>query len=296
MTFGAKSLDPGMREDDAFNMFCCRLQKCNVFMACVGFVCAAGANAATQSSANFSMRADVINAGGENMASGNFRLGPSVGDTVASGNIGSSGFVIASGFRNQNIFAVPSMLNLISVFSRKIHGAAGAFDLPVDISQLVAGAVTVEPRVIGSGHNIHFRFNNAIAAAGTLVVVDGANATVNASAVFSGSDVVVSIPALADNRRVTVSLTGVAGASGSLNPPPVSMGFLVGDVNNTRSVNSSDISGVKARSGQTATVSNFKFDVNATGAVSASDISAVKARSGQVLAPEGSRHVVANKV
>ena len=252
---------------------------------CVMCIRVGSASAGAQSSANFSMRADVVNAGGENIASGNFRLGSSVGDTVASGNVGSRGFVIASGFRNQNFFAVPSMLNLISVFSRKIHGAAGAFDLPIDISQAITGSVTVEPRVIGSGHSIFFRFDAAIATAGVLEVVDGANALVNASAAHAGTDVVVSIPALADNRRVTVSLSGVAGASGLLNLPPVSMGFLVGDVNNTRSVTASDISGVKARSGQTATALNFKFDVNATGAISAADISAVKARSGQVLTP-----------
>ena len=63
----------------------------------------------------------------------------------------------------------------------------------------------------------------------------------------------------------------------------VSLGFLIGDVNNTRSVNSSDISGVKARSGQGTTIGNFRFDVNATGAINSSDISAVKARSGVTL-------------
>ena len=63
------------------------------------------------------------------------------------------------------------------------------------------------------------------------------------------------------------------------------MGFLVGDVNNTRSVNSSDISAVKARSGQTTSALNFMFDVNASGAINSSDISAVKARSGLVLPP-----------
>ena len=65
--------------------------------------------------------------------------------------------------------------------------------------------------------------------------------------------------------------------------PSVSLGFLVGDVNNSRSVNSSDISSVKARSGQTTDATNFKFDVNSSGAINSSDISAVKARSGLVL-------------
>ena len=171
---------------------------------------------------------------------------------------------------------------LIAVVSRKSHGATGAFDVVIDTAPAITGLVTVEPRTIGSGHTILFQFNNTITAAGAITVVDGTGASVGASAFAPGNDatVTVTIPSLADNKRATLTLTGV---NGSVNPSPVSMGFLVGDVNNTRSVNSSDISGVKARSGQTTNSANFKFDVNASGAVNSSDISAVKARSGLVL-------------
>ena len=74
-------------------------------------------------------------------------------------------------------------------------------------------------------------------------------------------------------------LTGINGSFDTT----VSLGFLVGDVNGSRAVNSSDISGVKARSGQAVDANNFRFDVNATGVINSSDISAVKARSGLVL-------------
>ena len=90
----------------------------------------------------------------------------------------------------------------------------------------------------------------------------------------------VTLTGVPDNRRTTIAVTNVNGTAFS---PSAAMGFLVGDVNNTRSVNSSDISGVKARSGQTTTALNFKFDVNASGAINSSDISAVKARSGLTL-------------
>ena len=63
----------------------------------------------------------------------------------------------------------------------------------------------------------------------------------------------------------------------------VSMGFLIGDVNSSGSVNSSDITAVKARSGQVTDATNFRFDLDASGAVGSSDISMVKARSGWML-------------
>ena len=171
---------------------------------------------------------------------------------------------------------------LIGVVSRKTHGATGAFDVVIDTAPVITGLVSVEPRTIGNGHTIMFQFNNTINASGTIAVVDGSGASLGASAFAPGNDatVTVTIPSLADNKRITLTLTGV---NGTVNPNPVSMGFLVGDVNNTRSVNSSDISAVKARSGQTTTGANFKFDVNASGAINSSDISAVKARSGLTL-------------
>ena len=162
-----------------------------------------------------------------------------------------------------------------AVQSRKAHGIAGNFDLTIDTS-LVAPAVTVEPRIIGSGHTIVFQFNGIVSVTGTVSVTPLGTAT--AAAV--GNEVLVTLTSVPDNQRITVTLVGV---NGSVNPSPVSIGFLVGDVNNTRSVNSSDISGVKARSGQTVNSSNFKFDVNASGAINSSDISAVKARSGLTL-------------
>ena len=62
--------------------------------------------------------------------------------------------------------------------------------------------------------------------------------------------------------------------------PPVSLGFLVGDVNNLRSVNASDISAVKARRGQVINTTNFKFDLDASGDIDDTDLTMVKGRAG----------------
>ena len=143
-------------------------------------------------------------------------------------------------------------------------------------------AVTVEPRTIGSGHVIVFRFNATVSTAGTVMATDAVTSTpiANVTSAAAGSDVVVTLPTLADNKRIRISIDGV---NGTATPQSTYIGFLIGDTNNSRSVNSSDISGVKARAGQTTNASNFRFDLNASGMINSFDISAVKARSGMKL-------------
>ena len=177
-------------------------------------------------------------------------------------------------------------ITLTAVQSRKAHGAAGNFDIALDTTQNIGGAVTVEPRAIGAGHQLVFQFDVPISVPGTASAVDEAGAAVDtAPPVAAGNEVVVTLAGVADNKFVTLSLANV---NGTLSPSPVSLGFLLGDVDNTHSVNSSDITGVKSRSGQTTTALNFKFDVNATGTINSADIATVKARSGRSL-PVASR-------
>ena len=63
----------------------------------------------------------------------------------------------------------------------------------------------------------------------------------------------------------------------------VSMGFLVGDVNNSRSILANDASAVKARAGQATNAGNYVYDINVTGIIGASDIAAAKKRIGNAL-------------
>jgi hypothetical protein len=193
---------------------------------------------------------------------------------TASNSVGAS---IASAASTTVTPSATASLVLVSVVSRKTHGAAGDFELAIDNAQPIGGAVTVEPRMNAGGHTLLFKFNNIVSASGALAVRDENNALVAASSLGSGNDVVVTIPAIGDNKKVTISLTGV---NGIFNPAPAALGFLVGDVNNSRSVSASDVSGIKARSGQPTTVLNFRFDVNLSGSITAADISIAKARSG----------------
>lgn len=166
-------------------------------------------------------------------------------------------------------------LALIAVLSRKLHDAV-PYDLPINASIPIAGAVDVEPRGIGSGHQLVFRFNGNIDLPGVASVAPVGFA----AATTIGDETRVTLTGVPDNRRVTVTLTGVNGLP---SPLSASLGFLVGDVTGNRAVNASDISAVKARIGQPLSNANFKFDLNATGGITGADISAVKSRSGLLL-------------
>ncbi len=183
-------------------------------------------------------------------------------------------FVFCVIFSMTEVFA----LQLVAAKSRKIHGAAGTFDIAIDIAKPITGAVTVEPRAIGTGHTIVFQFDSAISAAGTASAAD-ANGVLMASVsqiVASGNDVSVTLASVPDNRRLTLSLMGV---NGSLSVS-VAIGFLIGDVDGNRLVDSTDVTMVQATSGQATNASNYKFDVNASGGINISDITAVRARVG----------------
>ncbi len=172
-------------------------------------------------------------------------------------------------------------LVLIDVVSRKTHGSAGDFDLPLETLPAIGGAVSVEPRAIGAGHTVVYRFSDIVSSSGTASAVGAQSMPVGtiSSVTVSDNSVLVTLTGIADGQRATVSLSGVNVSTSAT----VSLGFLVGDVNSSRSVNASDISGVKARIGQTANTSNFMFDFNTSGVINSADQSAAKARSGAVL-------------
>jgi hypothetical protein len=176
--------------------------------------------------------------------------------------------------------AYTNPLMVRTAVSRKTHGSAGVFDVNLPLT----GAPGVECRNgsgVGSGDH-------------QIVVAFAAPVTVpslTASGVFTGGGFAV------DANVVTITLNGVAnaqtltlrfdGVTDGVNTGTVSIpiGFLAGDTNASRSVNSTDIGQVKTQSGQAVTGANFRTDVVAGGAVNATDIGVVKTRSGTSLPP-----------
>ena len=234
---------------------------------------------AGQTSTNFAIPRDTLNAGVANMSSTNFVLASSVGDAVAGGQITSVSFQLNSGFRG-TVNAPPAVLKLLSVFSRKVHGGL-PFDLIVN-NQPLTGTIIVEPRAIGAGHRVVFRFDGAISNEGTATALDAAlNSAATVTLSRAGNDVIAVLANVADNKRLTITLTGVNNAA---TPIQRSLRFLVGDVTSSRSVNAADISAIKANIGQTVnSIDRAKFDLNADGSITQADLSAAKARSGLVI-------------
>ncbi|MBL8523668.1 MAG: hypothetical protein JNN20_08265 [Betaproteobacteria bacterium] len=248
----------------------------------LAFAClhATDTRAAGQSSDNFRMLRDAINAGGGAISSANFRATTTLGEASAAMAMSSSGFRLQSGFFAQS--GATAALTLLSAYSRKLHGAAGPFELELNLTAALAGAVTVEPRTmqVGNGHTVVFRFDTPITSVATVRATNAQSMELG-TAQFSiaGNDVIVTLNGVPDSQRITVSLSGING-SGTAS---ASMAFLVGDVDQSRAVTSADIAAIKARTGQTTNNSNFRYDLNTSGNIGAADVAAVKSRVGRNL-------------
>ena len=167
-----------------------------------------------------------------------------------------------------------------SAFSRKVHGGAGTFDVPLPLT----GNVGVECRT-GQTYQMIINFASPVTV-GSAAVTSGTGMVTS----FSGNgtpQITVNLDSVTDVQRITVTLMNVTDGISDVpvSDVPVSMGVLVGDVNGNAVVNASDVSLTKAQVGQTVSGSNFREDVNANGTISATDVAIVKSEVGTALPP-----------
>ena len=166
-----------------------------------------------------------------------------------------------------------------SAFSRKMHGGAGTFDVPLPLT----GSVGVECRSGGATNDYQMIVNFASTVTVESVAVTSGTGTVDSFSV-SGSQVTVNLTGVTNVQRITVTLHNVNDGT-STGDVPVSMGVLVGDVNGNAVVNASDVSLTKSQVGQAVSGSNFREDVNVNGTISATDVALVKSEVGTALPP-----------
>lgn len=241
---------------------------------------------------------DTVNVGSDGFlwssASGvlKLRLSPSY-NTVAwqSPSMGYFGPTIATDVRNgerhvfgsaaQGVFGFSYTLpapTLLSAVSRKTHGGAGAFDIPLPL----IGSTGVECRSSNGTHTIVLTLNEP-PASGHASITAGSGA-VQGEPSFSGNLAFVTLTGVGNAQRVTINLANFAATGGSALPSTsLTFGVLEGDANGNQLVNASDIAQTKSRSGQVLDATNFRSDVNCNGTVNSADVSSVKAHSGSGL-------------
>jgi N-acetylneuraminic acid mutarotase len=166
-----------------------------------------------------------------------------------------------------------------SAFSRKIHGAAGTFDIPLPLT----GSTGVECRSGGATNDYQMIINFASSVMVENALVTSGTGSVSSFSV-SGSQVTVNLTGVTNVQTITVTLVNVNDGT-HMGNVPVSMGVLVGDVNGNATVNASDVSLTKSQVGQEVSDSNFREDVNVNGAISSTDVAQVKAEVGTALPP-----------
>ncbi|MEQ1354283.1 MAG: dockerin type I domain-containing protein, partial [Candidatus Acidiferrum sp.] len=168
-----------------------------------------------------------------------------------------------------------------SAVSRKVHGAAGTFDINLPLVPL-AGAVGIEDRTgaVAGEHQMVVTFASPVTVGGAAVTTGTGAATFS----VSGAAVTVNLTGVTDKQRLGVTLSSVNDGT-NLGSVMVPMGVLSSDTNASGSVNAADVSQTKGQSGLTTVAGNFRTDVNSSGSISASDVALVKSKSGNVLPP-----------
>jgi hypothetical protein len=183
---------------------------------------------------------------------------------------------------HNSLFAAAIPFDLVSVVSRKTHGAAGVFDINMPLT----GTSGVECRTGGAGgnHTLVFTFKTNLVSGE--VSVTGGSGIVSGAPTMSANTMTVNLSGVTNAQKTTVTLHNMKDvANQTLPDTAVTVGFLLGDTNNSGGVTASDIGQTKANSGQNVTAANFRSDVNVSGTITATDIGQVKAQAGTVLPP-----------
>jgi hypothetical protein len=167
----------------------------------------------------------------------------------------------------------------ISAVSRKTHGPAGVFDIPLPLT----GTPGVECR--SGGANSDYQVVVTFAAPVTVSSATSTGGTVaNTSA--NGNTVTVNLTGVPNAQTINITLVNVNSGSTSGNVA-IPMSLLVGDTTGNRAVNASDVGEAKANSGQNTNSANFRTDVTVNGTINSSDIGLIKQNSGTQLPGTG---------
>ena len=180
-----------------------------------------------------------------------------------------------------------------SASSQKMHGSAGAFEIPLPLT----GPAGVECRTSGGTNDytvvITFAGNVAVTGSpqaqltlGTGCV--GSNGACTGNVSISENTVTVPLTNIANVQTINIRLNGVTSTTDApatdFNIP---MSILIGDTNGNRTVNAADVAATRSRLGESVDATNFRSDVNANGSINAADTAIIKQKIGISLPPPG---------
>jgi len=172
-------------------------------------------------------------------------------------------------------------VQLASVVSRKTHGSAGDFDIQLPLS----GNVGVECRGTGAATNSYrlvFTFANVLTSVSDAQVSQGS--VTGKSIGPSPRQYTVDLGGVTNAQTITVTLVDVNDGTNTGNVA-VQMGILLGDVDASRTVTTSDANLCKAQALKEVKSGNFRNDINMTGAITTSDVNLIKAKGLSTLDP-----------
>ena len=178
----------------------------------------------------------------------------------------------------------PEPVRLVSAASRKMHGAAGPFDVNLPL----LGPAGVECRrtdMTSGNYTIVYTFSETLNSVSDAVVLSGIGRVRDSGIGPDPHQYIVNLVNVANDQTIVVRLEFVQDSEGHASPAvDASMAVLIGDVSANGKVANNDVKQVKSQVGHPVTMFNFRDDVNHDGFIDMTDVAIVQNHKGTVVA------------
>jgi hypothetical protein len=171
-----------------------------------------------------------------------------------------------------------SCIAAVSAVSRKIHG--GDPTKTFDVNLPLIGTTGIECRKgtpTGKDFQVVFNFPAAVTVGGVSVTSKDGLATADAP-VIAGNNVAVNLHNVSNAQTLGITLTNVAHGS-EVGNVGVTMSVLLGDVDASGRVDSTDVFRVRQQSLQMANSSNFRTDMDTSARIDSTDVFVTRQQS-----------------
>ena len=154
----------------------------------------------------------------------------------------------------------------LKAVSRETHGSAGTFDIDLPLT----GGTGIECRT--GNYQVVVTFPSQVTVSGATVTPgNGGIASVAGQPVVNGNTVTVTLTGVSTGQNLMVNLLGVSDGTNTDNVS-IPMSVLVGDVDGSGRVDSTDVFLVRQQTLQDVNSSNFRMDVDESGRIDSTDV------------------------